>query len=448
MPEEMSMIKHFHKRFVITTMALLAVATFVIFTAVVVTEYNLTLRQVNEKLEHAVKSMGNVISTDGGTGTSGYNDNSDNKDDLFKSDVAGIVIATPSITISDDATISVSSGGYRVNSTDTISSNEILSAMQEVVPRFSQENTNVVTGTLKDYDYYYRGEVKNGTYAIAFIPKSEFWGPFGQRLATIYGSWVLLMIAMFIITFYLSRYVARPVEKAWSDQQRFVGDASHELKTPLTVILADTSILMDNPDKTVTEQMTWVEGIHSEAESMQHLTEDLLTLAQADAGVDMKQVMGTVDFSSIVEGQVLQFDAVAFERGLTIADDVEPALTVMGDSMRLENMVKTLLENACKYAPTSTEIGVKLERAKGNAQLTIHNGGDPIPKEDLPHLFDRFYRSDKARTHEGEATSFGLGLSIAKSTAELHDGTISVKSDADGTDFIVKIPLAKQAKKN
>ena len=75
--------------------------------------------------------------------------------------------------------------------------------------------------------------------------------------------------------------------------------------------------------------------------------------------------------------------------------------------------------------------------------LTVHNGGDPIPSEDLPHLFDRFYRSDKARTHEGEAASFGLGLSIAKSTVEMHGGTIAAASDASGTTFTIKLPLAK-----
>ena len=207
--------------------------------------------------------------------------------------------------------------------------------------------------------------------------------------------------------------------------------------------MADAAILADNPDATVREQGAWVEGISAEATRMQHLTEDMLTLAQADAGIDTKQLMSDVDLSSVVEGQVLQFDAVAFERGLTIEDEVEEGLHVQGDEMRLESAVKTILENACKYSEQPGTIALKLVRAKNQAVLTVHNGGDPIPSEDLPHLFDRFYRSDKARTHEGEAASFGLGLSIAKSTVEMHGGTIAAASDASGTTFTIKLPLAK-----
>lgn len=110
-----------------------------------------------------------------------------------------------------------------------------------------------------------------------------------------------------------------------------------------------------------------------------------------------------------MEGQELQFDAVAFERGLTIEGEVEEGLHVQGDEMRLESAVKTILENACKYSEQPGTIALKLVRAKNQAVLTVHNGGDPIPSEDLPHLFDRFYRSDKARAHEGEAASLGWG---------------------------------------
>ena len=109
--------------------------------------------------------------------------------------------------------------------------------------------------------------------------------------------------------------------------------------------------------------------------------------------------------------------------------------------MILENMVKTLLENACKYASPQTTIDVTLTVQRQQAVLTVANRGQDIPTEDLPHLFDRFYRSDKARTRDGEAASFGLGLSIAKSTAEMHGGTIGVASANGVTTFTVRIPL-------
>ena len=107
-------------------------------------------------------------------------------------------------------------------------------------------------------------------------------------------------------------------------------------------------------------------------------------------------------------------------------------------------MVKTLLENACKYgAGSGTPVTVGLRRQHGSALLSVGNGGAPIPPEDLPHVFERFYRSDKSRVQDGESLSFGLGLAIAKSTAELHKGSIKAESSADGTVFSVALPLAK-----
>ena len=305
-------------------------------------------------------------------------------------------------------------------------------------------NSGEGQGILREYGLYYKMSESLTGYRIAFADTSVVTDDIGKNVLMLFGFWVVLMLAIFAITIFLSRYVARPVENAWKDQQRFIADASHELKTPLTIIMADATILSDNSDKTVEEQRAWVDGISAEASRMQRLTEDMLTLAQADAGIDRSQLMSDMDFSSTVEMQVLQFDAVAFERGLTIEDEVEEGLHIVGDGLRIENMVKTLLENACKYAEKPSTIHVKLAKRKNEAVFSVHNAGKPIPAEDLPHLFDRFYRSDKARVHEGETASFGLGLSIAKSTVELHGGTIGVKSDEGGTTFTVRMPLSKR----
>ncbi len=303
-------------------------------------------------------------------------------------------------------------------------------------------------GELRDYGLYYRiGETGiDGTKRIAFADMSELRDDAAGKVAALFAGWLALMVAICIISFFLSRYVSRPVVRAWEDQQRFIADASHELKTPLTVMLADASILQANPDKTVSEQRAWVESISAEAQRMQQLTEDMLTLAQADAGVDTRQVMGDVDFSRAVQGVGLQFEAVAFERGLQLACEVEDGLHVVGDERRLESLVKTLLENACKYASEHGHVDLRLVRAKNHAILSVHNDGDPVPPEDLPHLFDRFYRSDKARVSEGASASFGLGLSIAKATVQAHGGDISAASGASGTTFTVKLPLAKAAR--
>lgn len=305
-------------------------------------------------------------------------------------------------------------------------------------------NGQVTQGSLTQYGLYYKVAPKDLGYRIAFVDSSTYSETLKSTLASFAGAWIILMVVLLVITVCLSRYVAHPVDAAWKNQQRFIADASHELKTPLTVILADASILAQNPEKTVEEQKTWVEGISSEAERMRRLTEDLLTLAQADAGTSSEPVMTQIDLSQLAERACLQFEAAAFERGLLIEDNIEEGIEVCGMGDKLDGLLKTLIENACKYGAGSNEpIRVALARAKGSAVLSVHNGGVPIPPEDLPHVFDRFYKSDKSRTGTGESASFGLGLAIAKSTVEAHKGTITVTSGPQGTTFTVTLPLAK-----
>ena len=299
-------------------------------------------------------------------------------------------------------------------------------------------------GNISDYSLYFKIVPKDLGYRIAFADSSSYEQTIKATVGTFAAAWVALMIVLFAITMYLARYVTQPVRTAWENQQRFIADASHELKTPLTVILADASILAKNPDKTMREQQTWLKGISSEAERMQHLTEDLLTLAQADAGSSMTPAMCDVDLSQLAQRACLQFEAAAFERGLMIEDDIEDGIHVMGAPDKLDGLLKTLLENACKYgAQSSNPVRISLKRERNMARLSVQNGGSPIPAKDLPHVFERFYRSDKSRANSTDSASFGLGLAIAKSTAEQHKGTIEVQSDEHATTFTVTLPLAK-----
>ncbi len=368
-------------------------------------------------------------------GRDGKDDAKGDKDDQEGRSFSSVPVCV--ISLSADGTMSVAK-----NSTANIYSDVRDVVVAEALASGSQG------GELRDYGLYYRvGETAlDGTKRIAFADVSELRDDAMARFASLFAGWLALMAAIVVISFFLSRYVSRPVARAWEDQQRFIADASHELKTPLTVMLADASILQANPDKTVGEQRAWVESIEAEATRMQQLTEDMLTLAQADAGVDTRQVMCDVDFSRAVQGVGLQFEAVAFERGLQLSCEVEDGLHVVGDERRLESLVKTLLENACKYASEHGHVDMRLCRAKGHAVLSVRNDGDPVPPEDLPHLFDRFYRSDKARVSEGASASFGLGLSIAQATVQAHGGDITAASGASGTTFTVKLPLAKAAR--
>ena len=178
---------------------------------------------------------------------------------------------------------------------------------------------------------------------------------------------------------------------------------------------------------------------------MRSLVEGLLELARCEDAAETRNHASQERFvlSELVEGVTLQYDAVAFESGTSISSEITPRIAVKGSAEELERMLKTLLDNALKYAEKGTEVHVRLTREGTRAIFSVTNFGEPIPESDHPHVFERFYRSDKARTTgaPGEAGSFGLGLAIAKSFFEANEGTIRATSDREnGTTFTVSLP--------
>ena len=245
----------------------------------------------------------------------------------------------------------------------------------------------------------------------------------------------------FVVSVLLSRWLVRPVEESWRRQQQFVADASHELKTPLTVLLADADILLGHPDDTIRSQSRGVEHLRDEGLRMKGLVEDLLFLARGDAG-DRERPRGRVELSQVCEGCVMSFEPLAFEAGLVLESSVVPGVGVTGDGEELRRLCAILLDNACKYCGPGGTVRVTLEGG-GEAALTVHNTGEPIPAEDQAHLFERFYRADAARGRE--KGGYGLGLSIAAAIVERHGGKIAVRSTAgEGTAFTVTLPQEKR----
>lgn len=415
------MLKRFQRRFVAITMALVALVSVVAFAALGALTYDNLKSTVDQTLDSALDHGGSYSELP-------Y---------LGGGDVRGNWLPSHSVTVTWNGAI------YADSDQNTQMNAELLQSA--VSAALAQVDANgKAAGRISSTQLYFKVQPSKLGYRVAFVDGSSFEASVHRMGLALAGAWLLLMLALLAVTVYLSRYVTRPVVQAWENQQRFIADASHELKTPLTAILADASILAREPDKTVREQQMWLDGISSEAERMRRLTEDMLSLAQADAGQEVAPAMVRVDLSQLVERACLQFESAAFERGLVIEDGIEPGIEVMGSADKLEGMVKTLLENACKYgAGSGTPVTVGLRRQHGSALLSVGNGGDPIPPEDLPHVFERFYRSDKSRVQDGESLSFGLGLAIAKSIAELHKGSIKAESGAGGTVFSVSLPLAR-----
>jgi len=245
-------------------------------------------------------------------------------------------------------------------------------------------------------------------------------------------------LAFFLISRFLAKRSLRPVETAWEQQRQFVADASHELKTPLAVILANTDLVLSHPQDTVEAQGKWLGYIQDEARRMRALVEDLLFLAKSDAQ-RLPLRPAPVQFSQLVTGSLLPFESVAFEAGVSLSDRIAPGLTTQGDQEQLRRMVVILLDNAVKYAGEKGAVTVELSEAQGRLRLSVHNTGPAITPEHLPHLFERFYRSDSARDRsQGGA---GLGLAIAQSIAQVHGGGITASSTPEtGTVFTVTLP--------
>lgn len=248
------------------------------------------------------------------------------------------------------------------------------------------------------------------------------------------------LTAFLIISVYLSKYTIRPVEKAWKKQQQFVADASHELKTPLTVILATTSILLKNKDTLDQKQEKWIKYIDSEASRMQDLVKDLLFLAKSDeAHEDI--IKNIVNLNDIVENCMLLFEPVTFEAGLSLKHSVIGINKVNGNSDLLKQLIMILVDNAIKHSNNMGEVVVTLRPIAGKAILSVNNKGHIISKDSMEHIFDRFYKDDESRT--SKTGSYGLGLSIAKEIINSHKGKITVTSNEEqGTTFTVVLSLA------
>lgn len=296
------------------------------------------------------------------------------------------------------------------------------------------------SGLLDDVGLYFeRRETSNGT-LVAYADESNVnaW----QSLAwTLVGVGAGVLVAFLLINIFFSWWALRPVQRAWNQQTQFVADASHELKTPLTVILANMAIVRSQPEATVAEQAQWLESTQTEAERMQQLVNDMLDLARPDNATRAELPHVPVDLTDLAETEVLQFESVAFERGITLESQVAPGVHVTGNPARLQRMISTLIDNACKYADDSGRVDVTLATSRGrDAKLTVRNTGAPIAADDLPHVFDRFYRADKART--SGTGGYGLGLAIAREIAREHNGDITVESsEGAGTAFTVKLPI-------
>ncbi len=289
-------------------------------------------------------------------------------------------------------------------------------------------------GYLDEYGLRYYRIFSWNVMAVGFVDDSSYTQVLESLTVAGASIGVVSLLVFFVISLFLARWMVKPVDTAWKKQKQFISDASHELKTPLTVIMSNAELLQSTDAEEAKNQ--YCSNILTMSHRMRDLVEGLLNLSRVENG-QVKQSFTKIDLSKLIEDAVLPFEPVFFEKGLAFQSQIEEGITVTGNDRYLSQVVQILLDNAVKYsAPGLVELHLQ-RRGRNQALLTVSNPGNPIDPEEQERIFDRFYRSDKARTGSG---SFGLGLAIAKSTVIEHGGRIWVDSNPSGSCFCVMLP--------
>ncbi len=297
-------------------------------------------------------------------------------------------------------------------------------AVKEAAVRIFDDNKESGTITLgsNKYRYLFQYEPRNLKYSIVMLDRTLEINTI-DRLLFIFlfiagGGFILIAV----ISFLLANWTIKPVEKAWTQQKEFIANASHELKTPLTVISTNTDVILASPEDQVKNQSKWLNYIKNETDRMAKLVNSLLYIAKYDAN-RIEMVYSKVDMSNLVSSICLQYEPLAFEKHKTLVTDIDEDIHFNADEDKIKQVVNILMDNAMKYSLPDGTIKVSLKSPKASSLcLTISNNSDYISPESLEKVFDRFYRVDDSRNRKTGGS--GLGLNIAKTIVENHKGNI------------------------
>lgn len=234
---------------------------------------------------------------------------------------------------------------------------------------------------------------------------------------------VPVFILFLIISIHLANWMIKPVEDNFKRQRQFISDASHELKTPLTVITTNTELLSEEAGLTA-DGRQYVDNVLAVSKKMKGLVTGLLELAKSEDARDAL-VLESLSLSEIASRTALPFEPLFFENELTFSSQIEEGVVIKGQEDELSRLIEILLDNAIKYTAPGGRVLLKLSRLKKEVILAVSNTGEEIPEDELLRIFDRFYRTNKARTGMG---SYGLGLALAKQIVSNHKGSIKATS--------------------
>ena len=241
------------------------------------------------------------------------------------------------------------------------------------------------------------------------------------------------------LSYFLAGKTLAPIQKMIEDQKRFISDASHELRTPITAMKSLFEVSLRDRNMTLKESKDVINSGIDQTDRLKNLSDSLLEISRLENN-SQKLASEILDFSQIISESIKQIEPKAKAKKIIITSKIEPA-KIYGDSSHLIELFTIFIDNAIKYSPTKTTIKVDSQVRKNQIITKIIDQGIGISKQDLPHIFDRFYQSDTARTKTHEI-GYGLGLSIAQKIIKLYHGRIDVVSQINqGTSFIIYLPL-------
>lgn len=288
---------------------------------------------------------------------------------------------------------------------------------------FGFQTRNTAFGNTQSIDEFLRKRVEEGRRELA------------MRLI---GLNVLILIGGSAVSYYLARGTLKPIEDNMEAQNQFVSDASHELRTPLTALQTTNEVALRKSKISSPEAKEVFKHNIDEVTKLKLLTDSLLNLAKTDNGVTN---ITLVDITDVVTDALNKVVNAALEKEITVDDNV-PKISVRGNKDSLSQAVAIILDNAIKYSPTKSSIRITAQKDTKYAWLSIKDEGVGIKAIHLPHIFDRFYRADSARSKH-TVGGFGIGLAIAKKIVEQHNGEIvAASTPAKGSTFTIKLPLS------
>lgn len=307
-----------------------------------------------------------------------------------------------------------------------ISNEEIEKIAEEILSKNNKRTMKIGNLYWNRYSYSYKGYN-----SLTIIDNTMTQNKLLSLLRTSIVIFILLEIIIIIVALKITSWIIKPVIESFNKQKQFIADASHELKTPITVIMANAEALENDPN-----EKKWVDNIRSESERMNELITDLLDLAKLENGANIENYH-IENLSKIVEKTLLTFESLIYENNIELVYNISENININCNSNQMKQLTAILLDNAIQHSEKDGKITVTLEKEKNDIVLKVSNKGKEIPKEMQEKIFERFYRADESRNRD--SNRYGLGLAIAKNIVINHNGKISVHSENQYTTFIVKI---------